>query len=58
MGKDILAKIDNFIQEGSKEEYQKFFNEKLKKFGVSSPAELSDDKKKEFFNEIKKEWKK
>ena len=32
--------------EGDKEEYQKFFNAALKKFGVSSPDELDDDKKK------------
>ena len=44
------------IQEGSKEEYQKFFDKKLKKYKVSSPAELSDEEKKKFFNEIDKEW--
>ena len=33
-----------------KEEYQKFFQAALKKFGVSSPAGLSPDKKKDFFN--------
>lgn len=37
--------------------YQKFFQSKLEKFGVKSPDELSDEKKKEFFNEIEKEWK-
>ena len=45
------------IQEGSKEEYQKFFDKKLKKYKVSSPAELSDEEKKKFFDEIDKEWK-
>ena len=38
-------------------EYQKFFQKKLKQFGVKSPEELSDAKKKEFFNQIEKEWK-
>ena len=42
--------------EGDKEEYQKFFNAALKKFGISSPDELDDDKKKEFFNHVDKNW--
>ena len=40
-----------------KEEYQKFFQAALKKFGVSSPAGLSPDKKKDFFNYIEKGYK-
>ena len=44
------------FMEGSKEEYQAFFDKKLKKYGVSSPEELSDDEKKKFYNEIDKEW--
>ena len=43
--------------EGDKEEYQKFFNAALKKFGISSPDELDDDKKKEFFNYVDKNYK-
>ena len=42
---------------GDKEAYQKFFNSALKKFGVKSPAELEDDKKKEFYDYIDKNWK-
>ena len=42
---------------GDKAEYQKFFNATLKKFGVSSPAELKGDKKKEFFDYVDKNWK-
>ncbi len=45
------------LGEGTKAEYQAFFNKKLKKFGVKSPAELSADDKKKFYNEIDKEWK-
>jgi hypothetical protein len=41
---------------GGKEAYQKFFNAKLKKYGVKSPAELSDDEKKKFYDEIDAEW--
>ena len=42
---------------GGKEEYKKFFNAAMKKFGVSSPAELKGDKEKEFYNYIDKNWK-
>ena len=45
------------LDEGTKAEYQTFFNKKLKKFGVKSPSELSGDDKKKFFDEIDKEWK-
>ena len=36
--------------------YQAFFNKALKKFGVKSPAELDDVKKKEFFNFVDKNY--
>ena len=45
------------LDEGTKEEYQKFFNDKLKKFDVKSVSEVDDEDKKKFFNEIDKEWK-
>lgn len=38
--------------------YRDYFGAKMKKFGVKSPAELSEEKKKEFFNEITKDWEK
>ena len=38
--------------------YQEYFTAKLKKFGVESPADLSPDKKAEFFSEITKDWEK
>ena len=44
------------MTEGSKEEYQKFFQAALKKFGVKSPAELEGEKKKSFFDYIDKNW--
>ena len=44
------AKVEKLISE---EEYELFFKKALKKFGVSSPAELKTvEKKKEFFNYI------
>ena len=36
--------------------YREFFRNKLEEFGVKSPAELSEDQKKDFFNQIKAEW--
>ena len=55
-----MKKLTNFINEAEKskkqKEYQEFFDKKLKKFDVKSPAELSDADKKKFFNEIDKEW--
>ena len=55
------------MNEGSKEEYEKFFNSALKKFKIDSPADLkSDEEKKKFFNyvdknltiSLRKKWKK
>jgi hypothetical protein len=42
--------------EGDKAEYKKFLEKKLKKYGVKSPAELSPEEKKKFFDEVDKEW--
>jgi ribosomal protein L21E len=47
----------NESAKGDKEEYQKFFQGMLKKFGVKSPAELSGDKEKEFYDAIDAGWK-
>lgn len=47
----------NMMTEGSKEEYEKFFQAALKKFGVKSPSELEGEKKKEFFDYVDKNWK-
>jgi len=61
---DLINAVEKFNEStevvteasGGKEEYKKFFNSALEKFGVKSPAELDDDKKKEFFNYIDKNW--
>jgi len=37
-------------------EYRDFFLEKMKLYGVKSPAELTKEKKSEFFTEIKTDW--
>jgi hypothetical protein len=36
--------------------YQEFFKKALAKFNVDSPDKLADDKKKEFFNYVDKNW--
>ena len=41
---------------GDKKAYQAFFNKKLKKYGVKSPAELEGEAKKKFYDEIDAEW--
>ena len=41
---------------GGKEAYKKFFDAKLKKYGVKSPAELEGEAKKKFYDEIDAEW--
>ena len=51
-----MKNFKSFIQEGSAAEYKKFFDKKLAKFKVKSPAELDDAGKKKFFDEIEKEW--
>ena len=51
-----MKSYKTFLNEGSAEEYKKFFDKKLAKFKVKSPAELDDAGKKKFFNEIEKEW--
>lgn len=52
---DDLLEASKKVIEGSAE-YKKFFDGALKKFGVTSPAELTGDKKKEFFDYIDKNY--
>lgn len=52
----LNMKITEAKDPGSDEEYQKFFNKMLKKFGAKSPADLDDKKKKEFYAAIDKGW--
>lgn len=63
---ELLEKIDLYLgenmgceeeEEETSTEYQKFFKDALEKFGVSSPAELEGDKKKEFFDYVDKNYK-
>jgi hypothetical protein len=52
---DSLIEASKKVVENSAE-YKKFFDGALKKFGVTSPAELTGDKKKEFFDYIDKNY--
>ena len=46
------------ITEADGADYESFFKKALSKFGVSSPGDFeSEEKKKEFFNYVDKEWK-
>lgn len=47
-----LIQQEMLIIKDEESDYQKFFNAALKKFGVTSPDQLSDVKKKEFFDFI------
>ena len=56
--KKNLNKEEVNVDEGDKEEYTKFFNAALKKFGVDSPADFkSDEEKKKFFDYVDKNYK-
>ena len=46
---------ERFLSELQKE-YRNFFLEKMKLYGVKSPAELTKEKKSEFFTAIKNDW--
>ena len=52
--KEKGTEIEYEIKEG---DYDAFFQSAMKKFGISSPDELDDDKKKEFFNYVDKNYK-
>lgn len=43
-----------FLKES--QDYDEFFKSKLDQFEVSSPDELDDERKKEFFSQVETEW--
>lgn len=51
----LIDAVKNVFKEET--EYQKFFKGALKKFGVSSPAQLKGAKEKEFYDYVDKNWK-
>jgi hypothetical protein len=60
--KFLKDKWDKMQEENGKtssdkqEEYQQYFKNKLDKFDVESPAELDEDEKSEFFDEVDEGW--
>jgi len=52
--RELVEMIKTVVKEET--EYQTFFKGALDKFGVSSPGEMDDAKKKEFFDYIEKNW--
>ena len=56
LGDTLVVPSD--VQEGDKAEYEAFFKKAMKKFGISSPADLkSDEEKKKFFDYVDKNYK-
>ena len=46
---EVKEEFNGVVREG---EYEEFFQKAMKKFGISAPDELDDEKKKEFFNYV------
>lgn len=53
---DIIGKIDRILSEKNRD-YEKFFEKKMKEWGIKSPADLSKKDRKKFFDQIDREWK-
>jgi hypothetical protein len=53
----LLAAIKGEMMNESSPEYKAYFDSMLKRFGVSSPAQLSKEKKRAFFTAVDKGWK-
>ena len=54
----VIREINEKELSDLQKSYREYFGAKMEKFGVKSPAELDDAQKKEFFNEITKDWEK
>ena len=59
MNRQLSASDGDSVKEaeGADTAYEKFFMKALKKHGYKSPEDIPDDKKKEFFDYIDKNWK-
>ena len=55
--KEELAEAMRLITIREESEYEKFFKKKMKEWDIKSPADLSDEDKKKFFDEVEKDWK-
>jgi len=54
----VIREVNEKELSALQKSYREYFGAKMEKFGVKSPAELDDAQKKEFFNEITKDWEK
>lgn len=60
MLREILEKIEGYDHEkllAEESDYQKYFQDKLTKWKVKSPSELSKEERRKFFTEVEKDWK-
>ena len=61
MQQKVAARLDierrTVFKEDSSEAYKKYFNSMLKKWNVSSPDDIPDDKKDDFFKAVDKGYK-
>lgn len=51
-----LREAEKEGQSNLQKSYQDYFKAKLSKYGAESPADLNDEEKKKFFNEISADW--
>ncbi len=55
---DWVATVHEAELSDLQKSYREYFTAKLNKYGVNSPADLNEETKKEFFNEITSDWEK
>ena len=55
---DWLSKVQEAELSDLQKSYREYFEAKLNKYGVKSPADLDEEQKKSFFNEITSDWEK
>lgn len=54
--KNLRYIIQEAEQSKLQKEYEEYFTKLLDKYGVKSPADLSEEEKKKFFDEVQKGW--
>jgi hypothetical protein len=52
----VIREAEEKQQSSLQKSYEEYFKAKLAKYDVESPADLSDEEKKKFFNEISADW--
>ena len=54
----LIREAEEKAMSDLQKDWRDYFGAKLAKFGVESPADLDEEKKKEFFNDLKSDWEK